>query len=788
MHPKHLLLTSLLLYLFYTANAQVAHKPTPKCGSEFILNDVLSDPIRAKKYLANEQMIAKRISNKQSGIDAALALGQTSEVKIPVVFHIVDPNPNSITDEMINLQLAILNRDYSGKNPDSVNATAFYGVRGHSKITFVLAKRSPRGCDTTGIVRVTSNLTVHGVLKDNNGNVTASSNTYLMKYTASGGDDGWDSYNCHYLNIWVCNLTNGLLGEGTFPENVPSSIQGLVIEKSTFSFTVPSQYAFGRTLVHEVGHFLNLMHIWGDDDGQANKCIWDDEIGDTPKQALPTFGAPAGIKYDVCSPAPGNGINYQNFMDYCDDIALTMFTNQQIVRILAGLEVLPNRRCLIDKNNKALTPAESNELFNMCNTPDFTTNAFTTIAVGKGGVVWAGSANSGLYQYRGGRWHRNVNNVNNNYQDVKADKYGGIWVAQSGYGSAQANTGGIFYIPDTLFPAITNYYSFSNGLPSRYAKGLFIDTSKTYQPGLDTPLIYTANFAHITAGVTAAGGVGRGFKPVAPNYFTTFRKGMQTARVADGTASIYCIAGDYKVIWAHTQNNYGSSQILRYKNNILMDTLQSLDTTNIFNDFLPGQFNAKAMYFDARGNRWITINGRGIIVTDSTETVWSMIDFAALFPSTPAFNTNAISGDTSGNVYFGTQNGLIVYSGNKTLDDVKSYKLYTTANGLPSNNIKAIAADTMRQKLLIATDAGIVFWNPSCASGPAVDNINVSTVATGAWNNPAIWCNGVVPPANARIIVRHPVTITANTHCMSLQLVLPGSFTVSPGIDLIVGN
>lgn len=788
MQPKNLLCSTLLCLFFCTVKAQVVPRGhTPKCGSEFNLAEVLSDPLKAKKYLANERMITKRIRDKQQGIDAATALDHTTEIKIPVVFHIVDPNPNSITDDMINLQLAILNRDYSGKNADSANAVPFYGVRGHSKITFVLAKRSPRGCDTTGIVRVTSNLTVHGTIKDNNGNVTAPSNTYLMKYTASGGDDGWDSYNCHYLNIWVCNLTNGLLGEGTFPETEPSSVQGLVIQKSTFSF-VAGQYTFGRTLVHEVGHFLNLMHIWGDDGGEANTCSGTDEIGDTPNQAVATFGAPVGIKYDVCSPAPGNGINYQNFMDYCDDVALTMFTNQQIDRILAGLELLPNRRNLIDKNNKALTPVESNELFTMCNTAEFTTNAFTTIAVGKGGVVWAGTANAGLYQYRSGHWYRNVNNVNNNYQDIKAGKYGGIWIAQSGYSGAQANTGGVYYIPDTLFPATTNYYSFSNGLPSRYVKGLFIDTTKTYLEGVDTPLIHTANFAHITAGVSAAGGVGRGFFPVSPNYFTTFRKGIQAARVTDGTASVYCIAGNYKVIWAHIQNNYGRSQILRYNNDILMDTLPSLDTTNIFNGIVNGQFNVKAMYFDARGNRWMSVNGKGIIVTDSNETVWHPINFASLFPGTPAFNNNAISGDTSGNVFIGTQNGLIVYTANKTLDDEKSYKLYTTAQGLPSNNIKAIAADTMRKKLLIATDNGIIFWNPTCATGPAADLENFSTVATGDWSNPAIWCNGVVPPPNAKIIVRHPVTITTNTHCKSLQLVLPGSFTVAPGIDLSVGN
>lgn len=174
-------------------------------------------------------------------------------------------------------------------------------------------------------------------------------------------------------------------------------------------------------------------------------------------------------------------------------------------------------------------------------------------------------------------------------------------------------------------------------------------------------------------------------------------------------------------------------------------------------------------------------------MVQETDGSWKKVNHSKIFPASPFFYNNAIAGDTSGNVYIGTNGGLIVYNGGMPVDSDGSFTLYTTANGLPSNNVKHIAIDTMRQKLILATDAGIMFWNPSCANGPAVDNTTFSTTATGDWNNPAIWCGGVVPPLNARIIVRHPVTITADVNCKSLQLVLPGSFTVAPGVNLNVG-
>ena len=124
---------------YSNVNAQ-SHQVIPrKCGSEFPLQEIMSDPVKAAVYNNYQKKLQYKISQMQQG----LSVDMNRTYYIPVVFHIIDPNPNSITDAMIQHQVDVLNRDYSGYNTDSVNATKFYNVRGHLKLIFVLAKRSP---------------------------------------------------------------------------------------------------------------------------------------------------------------------------------------------------------------------------------------------------------------------------------------------------------------------------------------------------------------------------------------------------------------------------------------------------------------------------------------------------------------------------------------------------------------------------------------------------------------------------------------------------------------------
>lgn len=741
-----------------------------KCGNELTLQHVLANPASARLYSEGNRKTRQFLARPQQ----SLAFDMTREYRIPVVFHIVGTNPNLITDSMVRYQIAVLNRDYAGTNADSTNAAGFYNVRGRVKFVFELAKRSPDGCDTNGITRTVSAATF------------TSPTINRIKYNSTGGHDAWDSYNCKYLNIWVGTVTDNLLGKATFPfTNVPPQEQGVFVGFNTFmNNPALGVFTYGRTLVHEVGHYFGLFHIWGD----AAGCGTDDSIGDTPLQDVASSGQPVAPVFDVCSPAATvNGINFQNFMDYCDDTVLTMFTKQQDSVMVASLFVYTNRSFLIDPKNKALQPREENQLFTQCNTAAFTTNNFTCVGVGKNGVVWAGSSQAGLYNYYGGRWRQYGAYINNLYQDIEADKNGGIWVAQSGYNGAQAQTGGMLYFPDSLFPPSANYYGALAGLPSRYPRSVFIDTSRINvgQGGTINPLVWTANFATITAGVSSNGGLGRGFDPAAPN-FTAIRTGLEPGDVTGGTASCYVLGGNSSEIVVATQNNFGMSQLLRY-NAITNEFTGTYDTTNALGGFgLGANFVTRAIYFDKPGRMWVSVNGVGLMVHD-TNNIWRRINYPKIFPASPFFYNNAIAGDTSGNVYIGTSSGLIVFTSGKQLDKDSAFTLYTTANGLPSNNVKHIAVDTMRKKLILATDAGIMFWNPTCANGPAVDNTTFSTTATGDWTNPAVWCGGVVPPPGARIIVRHPVNITADTNCKSLEVVLPGSFNVAPGVNFTVG-
>jgi len=153
-----------------------------------------------------------------------------------------------------------------------------------------------------------------------------------MKFTSQGGDDAWPSAN--YLNIWVCNLGGTLLGYAQFPGG-SANTDGIVIGYNYFgrTGTVSSPFDLGRTTTHEIGHWLNLYHIWGDD---AGACTGSDFVGDTPDQADASAGCPAFPLTDACT---GNspGVMFQNYMDYSNDNCMNIFTAGQKSRIVAVL-------------------------------------------------------------------------------------------------------------------------------------------------------------------------------------------------------------------------------------------------------------------------------------------------------------------------------------------------------------------------------------------------------------------------------------------------------------------
>jgi hypothetical protein len=251
---------------------------------------------------------------------ASPARKRTGIVHIPVVVHVVyNQARENISLRQIRTQIAVLNRDYRGRNTDSDHTPAVWrGLRGDVRVQFALAKTDPRGRPTEGITRTKTSRTSFGT-----GDTVKSSQT--------GGADPWPAD--RYLNIWVCNLGGGLLGYAQFPGG-PAKTDGVVILHSAFGTTgtATAPFHLGRTTTHEVGHWLNLRHIWGD----TEDCSGTDYIEDTPNAGMPNYGKP-NFPHVSCNNGP-NGDMFMNYMDYVDDDTMCMFTAQQVERMRAALE------------------------------------------------------------------------------------------------------------------------------------------------------------------------------------------------------------------------------------------------------------------------------------------------------------------------------------------------------------------------------------------------------------------------------------------------------------------
>lgn len=241
-------------------------------------------------------------------------------VALPVVVHVVwHDEAQNISDEQIASQLAVLNADFRRTNPDVVAVpAAWQPLVADARIEFALATTDPAGQPCTGVTRTRTDTAGFGT-------------DDAVKSAATGGADAWPTD--RYLNIWVCPLAGGLLGYAQFPGG-PAETDGVVVLHSAFGTTGTAAAPFdgGRTLTHEVGHWLNLRHIWGDD---GDGCGGSDFVADTPNQAGPNYGKPVWPKLS-CDNGP-HGDMFMNYMDYTDDAAMYMFTVGQAARMAACL-------------------------------------------------------------------------------------------------------------------------------------------------------------------------------------------------------------------------------------------------------------------------------------------------------------------------------------------------------------------------------------------------------------------------------------------------------------------
>jgi hypothetical protein len=241
--------------------------------------------------------------------------------RVEVVVHVLyNGAKENVSDAQIKSQLTVLNRDFRATNPDRNKTPAVWkGLVSDSQVEFVLASKDPSGKASTGITRTRTTLSAFDV--DDN----------LIKKTANGGKDAWATD--RYLNIWVCTLAGGILGYAQFPGG-PTWSDGVVILNSAFGTGGIAKAPFnkGRTTTHEVGHYFNLRHIWGD----TEDCSGTDFVVDTPNAEGPNYGSPTFPRVS-CSNGP-SGDMFMNYMDYVDDAAMFMFTKEQAQRMQVTLD------------------------------------------------------------------------------------------------------------------------------------------------------------------------------------------------------------------------------------------------------------------------------------------------------------------------------------------------------------------------------------------------------------------------------------------------------------------
>ena len=275
-----------------SANPELASRKV--CASQEVLD----------RQMRENPELALNMNKIEEFTQNAITSGRlvNGQIEIPVVVNVLYRTAaENISLAQIQSQIDILNQDFNAANADYNQVPAlFSNVKANVGITFVLDQ----------VIRKATTKTSWGTrdaMKKANGGIAPTSPTTK-------------------LNFWVCTIGGGILGYAQFPGG-SSSTDGVVCDSRYVGNTGTATAPFdkGRTATHEVGHWMNLRHIWGD------ATCGSDLVADTPTHNTANYGLPAYPSYSTCS---GNPVEMtMNYMDYTDDAGMYMFSLGQKSRI-----------------------------------------------------------------------------------------------------------------------------------------------------------------------------------------------------------------------------------------------------------------------------------------------------------------------------------------------------------------------------------------------------------------------------------------------------------------------
>ncbi|MES2648387.1 MAG: hypothetical protein V4717_16030 [Bacteroidota bacterium] len=394
-----------------------------------------------------------------------------------------------------------------------------------------------------------------------------------------------------------------------------------------------------------------------------------------------------------------------------------------------------NIGCQYNVAVKVLAPAATTTLLNLCiyqqsSNSAFTTNLFRSVVVDRAGTVWAGADAGGLYRFTSagagctGTWTKSPNFPTNTYKDLAASVITGdnsIWAASTGNSGANAISGGVYHILNNAFATVRYGSTDDVGggtLSSRFANSLTMSNNG---------MLYVALGQSLTDNNINEGGVFEYNLVTQPASFTQTELNVPITNTNVSAAGMRGSNAWFGVQRSCENGNCSNPYIVKWN----AETNSAGGFVNENNSPLPfdapSQPIVRAIFTDSQERTFVGFSaGMGIGVLEKEledqTPVWIYLtsDNSPLPPGA-SVNFNAIT-EVNGEIWIGTTAGLLIYNGAGDLTDCASYQLYTTANGLPSNNVTDIAYDTARLEVWFTTNAGICKFKPSYSISGVVYN------------------------------------------------------------------